>query len=89
MTTIAIPNNLTVAARASLLNLKRKHLLQLGQKIRTRLVSHNTVNTSGPLTDSVLDGGYQAYVALWYQAMAAQQQSGQAQGDPSKPPGAA
>ncbi|KAH6683082.1 hypothetical protein B0J14DRAFT_647303 [Halenospora varia] len=32
-------------------------------------------------------GGYNAYVALWYQAMAAQQQGGQAQGDMSKPPG--
>jgi far upstream element-binding protein len=34
-------------------------------------------------------GGYQAYVALWYQAMAAQQQAGQPQGDPTKPPGTA
>lgn len=33
-----------------------------------------------------LDGGYQAYVALWYQAMAAQQ-VGQPGADPSKPPG--
>ncbi|RDL40313.1 Uncharacterized protein BP5553_00292 [Venustampulla echinocandica] len=32
-------------------------------------------------------GGYNAYVALWYQAMAQQQQAGQPQGDPSKPPG--
>ncbi|KAE9375749.1 hypothetical protein N431DRAFT_463813 [Stipitochalara longipes BDJ] len=32
-------------------------------------------------------GGYQNYVALWYQALAQQQQAGQAQGDPSKPPG--
>jgi len=34
-------------------------------------------------------GGYQAYVALWYQAMAQQQQqqAGQPQGDSSKPPG--
>lgn len=31
-------------------------------------------------------GGYQNYVALWYQAIA-QQQAGQGQGDPSKPPG--
>jgi far upstream element-binding protein len=36
-----------------------------------------------------IDGGYQAYVALWYQAMAAQQQGGQIQGDQSKPPGTA
>ena len=38
------------------------------------------------------DGGYQAYLALWYQyqAMAAQQQqAGQAQGDQAKPPGTA
>jgi far upstream element-binding protein len=34
-------------------------------------------------------GGYQAYVALWYQAMAQQQQGGQPQGDSSKPPGTA
>ncbi|KAE8444433.1 hypothetical protein EG329_000524 [Mollisiaceae sp. DMI_Dod_QoI] len=31
-------------------------------------------------------GGYQNYVALWYQALA-QQQGGPSQGDPSKPPG--
>ncbi|KIN02532.1 hypothetical protein OIDMADRAFT_102675 [Oidiodendron maius Zn] len=31
-------------------------------------------------------GGYEAYVALWYHAMA-QQQAGQAAGDQSKPPG--
>jgi len=30
-------------------------------------------------------GGYQNYVALWYQAIA--QQGGPSQGDPSKPPG--
>ena len=34
------------------------------------------------------DGGYQAYLAMWYQAMAAQQQT-QGQPDPSKPPGTA
>ncbi|KAF4611319.1 hypothetical protein G7Y89_g15695 [Cudoniella acicularis] len=32
-------------------------------------------------------GGYNAYVALWYQAVAQQQQAGQPQGDMSKPPG--
>ncbi|KAG0646217.1 Far upstream element-binding 1, partial [Hyphodiscus hymeniophilus] len=33
-------------------------------------------------------GGYQAYITLWYQAMAQQQQqAGQTQSDPSKPPG--
>ena len=32
-------------------------------------------------------GGYQNYVAMWYAAMAQQQQGGQSQGDPSKPPG--
>ena len=31
-------------------------------------------------------GGYEAYIALWYQAMAAQQAAGGA-GDASKPPG--
>ncbi|KAH8590310.1 hypothetical protein B0O99DRAFT_521573 [Bisporella sp. PMI_857] len=31
-------------------------------------------------------GGYEAYAALWYQALAAQQQAA-ASGDPSKPPG--
>jgi len=36
-----------------------------------------------------IDGGYQAYLALWYQAMAARQQGGQMQGDQSKPPGTA
>lgn len=35
----------------------------------------------------MMQGGYDAYVALWY-AMAAQQQAaGQAPGDASKPPG--
>ena len=33
----------------------------------------------------IVDGGYQNYVALWYQAIAAQQAKGG--GDPSKPPG--
>ncbi|CAL3973471.1 hypothetical protein PZA11_005702 [Diplocarpon coronariae] len=32
-------------------------------------------------------GGYQNYVALWYQALAQQQGGQQPQGDPSKPPG--
>jgi far upstream element-binding protein len=35
----------------------------------------------------VTDGGYQAYLAMWYQAIAAGQAQGGAQGDPSKPPG--
>jgi far upstream element-binding protein len=41
------------------------------------------------LTDFLPDGGYENYVALWYQAtaMAQQQQTGQPQGDSSKPPG--
>jgi far upstream element-binding protein len=39
-------------------------------------------------TNKFKDGGYQAYVAMWYQAMAAQQQAGgQNPGDPTKPPG--
>jgi far upstream element-binding protein len=44
---------------------------------------------SGPAYEYRLtstDGGYQAYVAMWYQALAAQQ-AGQPQADPSKPPG--
>lgn len=39
-----------------------------------------------PQANLLLDGGYQNYVALWYQALA-QQQGGPSQGDPSKPPG--
>jgi len=36
---------------------------------------------------TITDGGYQNYLALWYQALAAQQAQGG--GDPSNPPGSA
>lgn len=36
----------------------------------------------------VLDGGYQAYLALWYQALAQQSGAGQPAGEMPKPPGA-
>lgn len=48
----------------------------------------STILKQSILFSNISKGGYEAYVALWYQAMAAQQQqAGGAPGDASKPPG--
>lgn len=50
----------------------------------------SNLTTAHELTMAMTDGGYNNYLALWYQSIAAQQQAaatGGGQGDASKPPG--
>lgn len=44
-------------------------------------------HTSLQRANDSTDGGYQAYLAMWYQAIAAQQAQGGAPGGPQPPPG--
>jgi hypothetical protein len=89
ITVIVITNNsLTVLPKDRLHKLKPRLLQQQAEKTRTQRVSKKPTLSLKPKL-IIIDGGYQAYLALWYQAMAAQQQGGQIQGDQSKPPGTA
>ena len=88
-TVIVITNNSLTVLPKDRLHKRKPRLLQLqAEKTRTQHVSMNQFHCSKHKLIRI-DGGYQAYVALWYQAMAAQQQGGQIQGDQSKPPGTA
>ncbi|KAI1753095.1 hypothetical protein F4782DRAFT_97477 [Xylaria castorea] len=50
--------------------------------------SQNPAPTNGAADPYAMYGGYQAYLALWYQALAQQQGGGQPTGEMPKPPGA-
>lgn len=65
-------------------DLQEVSLLQV-LPIRMLPVSFPLPHSAWMYVNDVADGGYQAYLAMWYQAVAAQQAQGG--GDPSKPPG--
>ncbi|KAI1435567.1 hypothetical protein GGR50DRAFT_655588 [Xylaria sp. CBS 124048] len=50
--------------------------------------SQNAAPANGGVDPYAMYGGYQAYLALWYQALAQQQGGSQPAGDMAKPPGA-
>lgn len=64
--------------------------LTLTQPVSLPTYNLSNLTTAHELTMAMTDGGYNNYLALWYQSIAAQQQAaatGGGQGDASKPPG--
>jgi far upstream element-binding protein len=83
MATGLIPSHLSLNLKDKL---NHKPPLQPHKMIHMQHVRDPSPSAWAPFANEQ-DGGYNAYVALWYQAMAQQQQAGQAQSDLSKPPG--
>lgn len=84
-TEIAIFRNNLMEVLKDMPHNKHKRQRLLVERIHTQPVS--TISGLNGHSLMKTDGGYQAYVALWYQVMAAQQQGGQPQDGPTQPPG--
>lgn len=91
ITTIpTMANSLTVTALLKPLPPQPKLLLQALAELPIHMLPVSSPTITPVLiqfANLYLDGGYQAYLALWYQALASQQAQGQ--GDATKPPGTA
>jgi hypothetical protein len=70
---------------SSLLTLPRKHLQATAMTLTLNVGFHALTLPPTTSTNKTLDGGYQNYVALWYQSLMYQQQQG-GQGSPAGAP---